>query len=452
MSDLQQIDPEWAWSPYEPDAATPWTRSLAAHLYRRATFGATRQQLDEAVAQSPAEVVRQLFAEPDAAGFEQASEQLAGAMLATGKPENLAPWWLYRMLNSPTPLREKLTLFWHGHFATGAEKVNDAQDMFAQNELLRKYAWGDFAQMVQEISRNPAMLIYLDSVTNRKAHPNENYARELMELFCLGEGNYSEADVQQVARCFTGWEVRRHQFRFNRYQHDGGEKQFLGSRGEFGGEDAVRVVLEQDAAPRFIVRKLFRYFVCDEPEAPDALLQPLADQFRADGLNIGPTIERMLGSRLFFSPAAQGRKIRSPVELGVGLLASLEGTTNLQWLATQLAELGQSVFYPPNVKGWDGGRTWINSATLIARANLVLGLVAQENTRFAGGRLGEWAGNSGAANPEAFVDLLAMLLVSVPLAEGVRGELLEIARGTDRSQAYDRTLCALAALPEFQLG
>lgn len=450
--DMQHIDPQWAWSAYEPDEQSPWNAAAAAHLFRRAGFAATRGEIQQAVASTPQAVVESLFAETDTREFEETSSQLAAAVLATGKPENLAPWWLHRMLYSPQPLREKMTLFWHGHFATSAEKVRDAQAMYAQNVLLREHALGDFAAMVQQISRDPAMLIYLDSATNRKAHPNENYARELMELFCLGEGNYSESDVQQLARCFTGWEIRRHQFRFNRFQHDSGEKTFLGRTGRFGGEDAVQIVLEQPAAARFIVRKLFRFFIWDEPEPDDALLEPLAEPFRAGGLQIAPLVQRILDSQLFFSPLARARKIRSPVELAIGLLRALEGTANLQRLATEIAQLGQSVFFPPSVKGWEGGRAWINSATLIARANLVTGLTAEENTRFGGGSLADWARRQGASSPEAFVPLLSSLLLAVPLPAAVEQQLVNIARESGaEARAYAHTLGALGALPEFQL-
>ena len=252
---INEIDPQWAWSRYEPSADRPWDRAVAAHLYRRAGFGASRRELDEAVGRSPAEVVEQLASTEGAAATMQADlDQLAETLLATGDSKNLSAWWLYAMLAAPNQLLEKTTLFWHGHFATGAEKVTDMRLMYEQNRLLRQHALGDFAALAQAISRDPAMLIYLDSATNRKAHPNENYARELMELFCLGEGNYTEQDVQQVARCFTGWEIRRGKYRFNRYQHDTGEKAFLSQSGEFGGEDAVRIVLQQRSAPRFIAR------------------------------------------------------------------------------------------------------------------------------------------------------------------------------------------------------
>ncbi len=199
--------------------------------------------------------------------FRSTADALAEATLAGGDPTKLSAAWVYRLLYTPNQLLEKTTLFWHGHFATGAEKVKDARMMWNQNQLLREHALGNFGDLVHQISQDPAMLIYLDSAINRKAHPNENFARELMELFCLGEGNYSESDVLELARCFTGWEIKNKKFRKNRYQHDSDEKTVLQQSGDFDGEDGVRIVLEQPAAERFLARKLYRFFVSDEPES-----------------------------------------------------------------------------------------------------------------------------------------------------------------------------------------
>ncbi len=452
-TDLTHVDPAWAWSPYEPDAQRPWSRARAAHLYRRAGFAANSQQLDDAGNQQPAALVQQLVEGSIDKHFDRDMQQLAATILAGGDAANLSAWWLYRMLYAPDQLLEKTTLFWHGHFATNAAKVNDVQLMLAQNDLLRRHARGNFNELVPAISRDPAMLIYLDSATNRKTRPNENYARELMELFCLGPGNYTEADIKQIARCFTGWEVNRGQFRFDEYQHDDGAKSFLGRSGDFDGDDAVRVVLEQPAAPRFVAAKLIRYFICDEPQPPATLVEPLANQLRHQDFNIASVLSTILGSQLFFSEHALGRKIRSPVELGVGLLRSLEGITNVYRLAEELSQLGQALFYPPNVKGWDGGRTWINSSTLLARANLVRRLVHDEQNRFAGGNLESLADRRGVKSPEQTVDWLLDLLVAAPLPQVSREQLLNIARegGRDPSQRIANVIHVIGTMPEFQL-
>lgn len=454
MSSFDEIDPDWAWRAYEPSNQQPWDRVRAAHLYRRAGFAATSEELDVAVRLGPSACVDKLLQPSgNAVAFEHEADALAETILAGGDPQQLAAAWTYRLLHTPDPLLEKVTLFWHGHFATGAEKVADADLMWAQNKLLRQLAVGDFGQLVQAISRDPAMLIYLDSVTNRKAHPNENYARELMELFCLGEGNYTERDVQELARCFTGWEIKNRRFRKNRYQHDNGTKNVLGQQGNFDGEDAVRVVLQQPAMPRFIVAKLIRFFVCDEPRAPRPLVDELANEFRGNGLQIGPVIARILRSNLFYSEYSLARKIRSPIEMAIGLLRSLQGSTNVVDLAQQLTQVGQGLFYPPNVKGWDGGRSWINSSTLLGRANLVRRLLEHEKTRFAGGSLQQLVASRGLQDPRDIVAWLGELLVAVPLSKDVVARLVALVADSQQAEEarIKQMLHAMCTLPEFQL-
>lgn len=460
--DISNVDPRWAWSPYHGDSTqspngttVSWNRRAAAHLFRRAGFSATSEELDTAASTSPSDVVREMVTTADAAAESEASrtDEIAAAMLATGNARNLSAWWLHRMLNTPHPLLEKMTLFWHGHFATSAEKVEDAQLMFNQNQLLRRHALGDFQQLTQEIARDPAMLIYLDSATNRKAHPNENFARELMELFCLGEGNYSERDIQELARSFTGWEVKRHKFRFNRYQHDSGTKTILGKTGSFGGEEGTAIVLRNSAAPQFIARKLIRWFVMDEPAAPVTLVTPIADTLERTNFRISAAVEQILTSNLFFSDLAIGRKVRSPVELGVGLLRSLEGSANLQKVSEALAKLGHAVFYPPNVKGWDGGRSWINTSTLLGRANLVGGLLRDEKTRFVRGTMESLLKTNGLTKSHDAVRWFEELLLAVSLPDDVVARLtllFEQSEGTENARLITMTQ-ALCSLPEFQL-
>lgn len=447
------ITPDNAWQPYEPSASTPWNRRAAAHLFRRAGFAASTAQLDEAVQDGPREAVKKLLAieSPAAVAFAADMQQMAKAVLARGNAEALSSWWLYAMLHTPLPLVEKLTLFWHGHFATSAAKVLDPQLMFAQHQLLRSQAVGSFEALVQGISRDPAMLIYLDSATNKKTHPNENFAREVMELFCLGLGNYTEKDIQELARCFTGWEIQRKAFKFNKYQHDFGPKTVLGQRGEFDGDAAGRVILAQPAAPQFICQKLVRYFVTDDDVAPE-MIAPLAEQFRASDLRLAPVIETLFTSRFFYSEAAIARKIRSPVELGIGLLRALEVTSSTQKLAVELGELGQKLFYPPNVKGWDGGTAWINSATLLGRANLVKRIVEDPVTKFGGGTLDAYLDRLAWKGSREIVDRCAELLVAVELPGDVRSALAkQLDQTKNRQQGLQQLLHTMGSLPEFQL-
>jgi uncharacterized protein (DUF1800 family) len=457
---INNVDPAWAWAPYQPDTGRPWTRRLAAHLYRRAGFGANAAELDEAVKAGPAAAVERLCDPPSTPGarqFERTVEQLALRTAAGGNAQQLPAWWLYRMVGTSDPLLEKLTLFWHGHFATSAAKVEKPRMMLAQNELLRRHARGKFGHMVRGVSRDPAMLVYLDSTTNRRIRPNENYARELLELFCLGVGNYTERDIKEVARAFTGWEVRGEQFAFNAIQHDTGTKSFLGASGNFDGDDAVKVVLDQPAAPRFVARKLIRFFAFDEPQPADALIQPLADTLREHDFEIGPAVRRLLGSNLFFSEHSLGRKVRSPVELCVGMLRGLGATTNLVKAAQGLAELGQGLFYPPNVKGWDGGRAWINSSTLLGRGNFVRRVLLAGETEFQRGGLAPLVDAAGATTPEKTVDWLLELLVATPVPAEARAALVDLAAGrgggpSDRERRIRDVVVALGTLPEFHLG
>lgn len=445
------IDPEWAWSEFKPSEETPWNLRTASHLYRRAGFGATYQELVAAAEKSPSTVVDELIAAAEPESFLRDTKSLADAAIATGNVRQLSAWWAYRMLSTPCPLLEKTVLFWHGHFATSAEKVTDAELMLTQNELLRTFAFGDFSKLLLEISRDPAMLVYLDSATNRKAHPNENYAREIMELFCLGEGQYSEGDIRELARCFTGWEIRRGEFRFNKYQHDTGKKSILGQSGEFEGEDGVRIVLEQKAAPEFIASKLVRYFVLDEP-VPDAeLIAPLARELRESGMMIRPVVRRILTSNLLYSEHSVGRKVRSPVELAIGLLRSLEGSTNSFELAEAMQTLGQGLMYPPSVKGWDGGRTWINSSTLLGRSNLVRALITNEKTRFGKTSLKDYLAARKLSTPRSMIDYFETLLFAVPIPEAAK-ERVEALMKPGNDLSLTEGLHALCTIPEFQLG
>lgn len=438
-----------AWKPYEPSRASPWDRSRAAHLLRRAAFGFTPRQLSDAVSEGPEATIRRLLTTVPDAEYSATVKTLGDAVLAGGEPRSLASWWLYRMLHTTAPLRERLTLFWHGHFATSGAKVADARLLMRQHELLHTQAMGDFRALAQGIARDPAMLLYLDSATNRRTHPNENFARELLELFCLGLGNYSERDIQQLARCFTGWEVRNGEFRFNRYQHDRGEKEFLGRRGAYSGEQAVHVVVDQPAAAEFVVRKLVRELVADEPELSREYCRPLVERFRKARLDIAELVATILGSRILLADPPVGRKVRSPVEFAIGWLRSVDATTNLTKLADDLGQLGQALFFPPNVKGWPGGRAWINSTSLAGRANLMRRLLQDSSTRFAGGSLDDWVSRQGWKTSDEWARGLVELWVAAPVADETLAALAEIGRGEGGVRGLAH---ALSMLPETHVG
>lgn len=449
MANWPVLGVDEAWQPYQAGDGRTWNRARAAHLLRRAGFGFTPRQLAIAVEDGPQATVRKLVgAVPDDA-YQTTIQSLADSVLAGGEPRDLAAWWLYRMLHTPAPLRERLTLIWHGHFATSGAKVADARLLMSQHDLFQRHAIGSFRSMAHGIARDPAMLLYLDSATNRRSHPNENFARELLELFCLGLGNYTERDIQQLARCFTGWEVRNGSFRFNRFQHDRGEKEFLGRRGGFTGEEAIDVVLDQPSVANFLVRKLVQELVADEPVLSEEYCRPLSERFRASGLDLADLVATILGSRLMLEDPPVGRKVRSPIDFAIGWLRSLDGATNLQQLSQDLGQLGQALFFPPNVKGWPGGRAWVNSGTMAGRANLVRRLVQDGGARFGGGTLDEWVGRQGWSGPEATVDGLSELWFAAPLGAATRKELIALLQAP---QAGVRGVAhAMSLLPEMHI-
>ncbi len=450
---LRHIDPRDAWSRWQPTDGQPWDHRMAAHLLRRAGFGVSPAELNRCVELGFQGTVDALFDRSAEQTFDDEMKPIERVLASSQDPQQLASWWLLRMRQTPCQLLEKATLFWHGHFATGAEKVQNARAMLAQNRLLREYALGKFEPMVQGISRDVAMLIYLDSEDNRKTRPNENYARELMELFCLGPGNYTEQDIKEIARCFTGWQVYRGAFRFNRYQHDRGEKDFLGQSGNFSGEQAVRIVLDQPAAPRFLARKLIRFFVIDDHPLDDAFIEPIATQLRDSDFDLGLAIRTILESKFLYSDEAIGGKVRSPVEMAIGMLRFLGASVNMNELRGRLLTLGHLPLYPPNVKGWEGGRQWINASTYFGRANLVRDLVSSDETTFEAGSVEAALKVTESSKPETWVRRVVDAQVAVEIPDETLVQLVEFAadRRTDIHQRVINVLTAIGATPEFQL-
>ena len=402
-----------------PIGTTDWDYDKAAHLLERAGFGGTPAEVERLAAMTPEAAVRWLveyarqpdeldpfnaspiwdpgmdpFPKSRAEAVRIARERgvsMGVAVLPEGQSRRLQPvvnkffyglranavetqrlatWWGERMLRTTRPLEEKLTLFWHGHFATGNTKVRDARMMLRQHEMLRANANGSFRDLLMGILRDPAMLLYLDNGENVKDHPNENFGRELLELFSLGVGNYTERDIREGARAFTGWTNDVLEFEFDAAQHDFGEKTFLGRTGPFDGDDIIDIILEQPAAAEFIAAKLYRYLVREEID--DGVRAELAAVFRDAEYELQPLLTRIFLSRDFYSPASYATQIKSPVQLVVSTYRKL-GLTELPTVPDfnrLTAGLGQTLFNPPNVAGWAGGRTWITPATLLERGNL----------------------------------------------------------------------------------
>lgn len=430
------LDPQSAWQPYRPDAKNPWDLAKVGHLYRRAGFSANSGDLDKGLAEGPEKTVSRLL--NGGGGKEDFERQMAemAASLDYNNEAELRAWWLLRILQTPHPLEERLTLFWHNHFATSNAKVRNLHFMFAQNQLLRRNALGSFRTMLAEISKDPAMMVWLDTNQNKKGAANENYSRELMELFSLGIGHYTEQDVREGARAFTGWEIDGDKFSFNASQHDDGSKKYLGQQGKFGGEDIVRICLEQDAAANYVTGKLFRFLISETIPPTPELLGPLADRFRHSDYNLRELVETMLRSNLFFSPAAYRTQVKSPVDFAVGIVRALEGQVGAVPLADALEGLGQRLLSPPSVKGWPGGEVWINSTTLLLRHNLALNITSTADNRF-GRRTdpAELVRKYGKKTDEEIVAFFVRLFLQDDISTDGRASLLDYLAGA-RKQKY----------------
>ncbi|MCX7869788.1 MAG: DUF1800 domain-containing protein, partial [Terrimicrobiaceae bacterium] len=288
---------------------------------------------------------------------------------------DLKAWWITRLRYSPCPVRETMTLFWHGHFATSFEKVQSAEAMLRQNHLFRDLGMGRFEDLTLAVSRDAAMMRYLDLAGSSKKQPNENFARELLELFTLGEGNYTEADVREVARAFTGWRIEpaNGAIRFDPSRFDGGPKTVLGETGPLGAPECVRVICRHPQCARFLTAKLWEFFAGGPP--PPEVAKKLAEVFRATGGSLRQVLEAVFRAPEFYGADVCGRRIKSPAEWLGGTLKSLNlPPPPAAQTAAALRELGQNLFAPPNVKGWEGGKAWISATTLLARQRLALDL------------------------------------------------------------------------------
>lgn len=291
----------------------------------------------------------------------------------------LREWWYREMLTTSSPLTEKMTLFWHNHFATSQQKVRYNKLMYQQNVLLRQHALGNFAVMLKAIAKDPAMLIYLDGAANRKGQPNENFAREVMELFTLGEGRYSEQDIKEVARAFTGWSIDQEtgEFLFRRGIHDNGEKNILGKKGKFDGDAVLDILLARPETGEFIVSKLWLEFVSPTPDKQQ--VSRIGKLFRENEYDIKTLLRALLTTDAFYAEENRAGLIKSPVELLIGSLRQFSITPeNLRPVVLAGALLGQNVLSPPNVKGWPGGEHWINSTSLLGRKQFLERLLRAE--------------------------------------------------------------------------
>jgi hypothetical protein len=477
---------------FQSTAGNPWNRTKAAHLLGRAGFGGTPDEIERLAALPfPAAVdsllnfasvveadfpavdfseLRQLYVEflrlRQSRAGEQALRQQNQRIVRANiqKFQELRANWAARMIRTRRPLQERLVLFWHGLLVSGLPEVRIAEHMAMQLDLFRRSAAGNFKQLILDISRDPAMLGYLDNNTNRKGRPNENYARELMELFTLGVGNYTERDVKEAARAFTGWTFAGNQFVFQRNQHDEGPKTFLGRTGNFDGTDIIDMIFDQPAAARYLPRRLFEHFAYLGPE--EAVVEELAGIFKRANWGVQPLLRAIFQSDLFYSEKTMRAQVKSPARLVVGAVRATGAQIPPQALVRAMDLMGQALLYPPNVGGWPAGKGWINTATILVRynfSNLLLGgaMPGVGGRRQAPARI-DWLDASKAKTCGDVVDQLVDRLLQAPLDPRRRWGLLR-ALGTNREEAPfvldgERTqqqlrsaVHLLMSTPEYQL-
>jgi len=345
------------------------TRDRVALLLRRAGFGASPQELDRYVGLGFDGALDELLhPERVPEDFDGLLADLSGHLIDLQNIEDVQTWWLYRMARTRRPLAEKVTLFWHGHFAVSNAKVANPEAMHNHLATLRDLAMGNYRELLLAVSRDPAMLLWLDGNTNRKNAPNENYGRELLELYTLGIGNYTEDDVTAAARAFTGWNLREREFFFDKNQHDSGPKTFMGRTGPLDGGDIVDAVVGHPATAERICRKLFAFFAYPNPEP--SVLGPLVAAYMDSKYDIRTVLRTLFMSPAFVSDESRYGHIKSPVEFSIGAIRMLGGQARERGLIPILRQMGQDVLNPPNVAGWAGGKAWINPSTLLERFNL----------------------------------------------------------------------------------
>ena len=464
--------------------------ALMAHLLRRAGFGATRDELER-------------FLEK---GYEAAVEELLDPADPGNMPDDLvrryhveqselrdlagsAAYWMYRMISTQAPLEEKIALFWHGLFATGYTKLNQARSQLNQVEMFRRSGLGRFDELLLEISRDPAMLVWLDNNDNHGDAINENYGRELLELFSMGIGNYTEEDIKECARAFTGWTlanaeymaVRAYKdsiwpygriawhFDYREEDHDNGEKTFLGETGNFNGEDIIDIIAKQDATADFVCTRLFQFFAADEvTEQGRRAIDAMKETYFESGYQVRSLLRTLFNSEYFKSPEARFARVKGPVEMVVGAVRMAGSyqtpTLGIEKVSNNMLYMGQGLLQPPTVEGWHEGAEWIDSGSLVERVNFAgkeLANVRSPGVRSIIDRLAD--ANDGVLSPAEFADGCVDLLGPIDVSEETRSVLVDFASrqgdlnlrgrqpGDDAEQRVGHMLRLIAATQEYQL-
>ena len=464
--------------------------ALMAHLMRRAGFGAGRDDLERCLDQ----------------GYEATVEELLDTANADNLPDDLirryhveqselrdlagsAAYWMYRMISTASPLEEKMALFWHGLFATGYTKLNQARSQLNQVEMFRRNGLGRFDDLLLEISRDPAMLVWLDNNDNHGSAINENYGRELLELFSMGIGNYTEDDIKECARAFTGWTLGNAEYMAVRAQkdsiwpygriawhfdyrdqdHDHGEKTFLGETGHFNGDDIINIIAKQDATADFICTRLFQFFAADDVTADgQQTIAAMKETYFESGYRIKDVLRTLFNSDYFKSDEARFARVKGPVELVVGAIRMAGSyqtpTLGIEKVSNNMLYMGQGLLQPPTVEGWHEGVEWIDSGSLVERVNFAakeLANTASPGVRAIIDRLADSA--DGILSPAQFADACVDLIGPIAVTDDTRAVLVDYAArqgdldlrnhqpGDDSEQRVGDLLRLIAATREFQL-
>ena len=452
--------------------------ALMAHLMRRAGFGATRDELEALDGRSYEATVEELLHPETSRTSTPEDEDLVRRYHVDQNSllilDSAQAYWIFRMVNTSRPLEEKIALFWHGLFATGYTKLNQPKVILSQIDMFRRRGLGSFRDLLVEISKDPAMIFWLDNKDNHKDAVNENYGREILELFTMGVGNYTEDDVRQSSRAFTGWNIHNSdfhsvrtnqdsvwpygridwQYEYRPEDHDNGEKQFLGQVGDHNGEDVIDIICRHPATARFIARHLYNFFVADEPQVPawDTVpprdphaIETLAQAFVESGYNIRATLRVLFNSNFF--KESTFAKVKSPVEMVVGTARTAGGfefpnVVDIQ-LALQPAQMGQQVLDPPSVEGWHTGVEWVNTASLVKRVNFAVGQFSDTTKPGVNSMIDRIASSNVNLSSDDLVESCLDILGPMSVSEKSRDELVQQAADGNGGQTTENRIRAM---------
>ncbi len=465
--------------------------ALMAHLMRRAGFGAAYEELEARAAKGYEATVEELL-EPDANGVPEYDELTLARyfpdMEVPSAPALGTANFMYHLYTTPRPLVEKMTLFWHMLFATGNSKVDNPPEMLQQIEMFRQHGMGNYKELLMGVAKDPSMIFWLDNNQNHKLAPNENWGRELLELFSMGQGNYTEDDVKMAARAFTGWTIlpkiprtpyQRHHWKFiyKAEDHDDGEKTFLGHKGNLNGEDIIDIIVDQPANAQFMARHLYNYFVADEVQVPSWLDFPprdpeavnaIADTFVKSGFEIKDTLRFLFNSDFFKDESVWFAKVKNPAEVVAGTIRLIgdfkEPRPGVLPIGLEGTYQGQDLINPPSVEGWHTGKEWVDTGSLVRRVNFVADSLSNADMPGVQAIINR-LGSNDTLTPEQLVDGCLELLGAIRVEDGTRQQLVdhvkasgEIKRGSseDEVRAFGHrvteVLQLIAATREYQFG